>query len=79
MRSDRALHAGQVGGIDLSGFFAQALLAGRGYLIGHRLVAHAIDYYVRLGGIETFRIAGERHDLDAIEVAVGAVVADDDR
>src|SRR5438876_388515 len=57
----------------------QSRLAHGAELVSHCLVAAATNADVRFAWKELVHAAGERHNLHAVEVPVGSVVAHDDR
>ena len=78
MRLKRPLDPGQILRREPADALLQALLAGGGNLIGHRLVPRAADGDVGFGRIEPLHVTGQRHHLDPVERAVGGVIADYD-
>src|ERR1019366_4270661 len=57
----------------------EPLLADGGDLVGHRLARLAIQIDGSFTGVNTGYVACDRNDLNAVEIAVGRVIADDDR
>jgi hypothetical protein len=78
LNSNRLFHLLDIGNREAAQATAQAQFADSGELVSHCFPGLPIEDYGSFAWKKLVCIAGERDDLDAAEMLIGKIIADDD-
>jgi hypothetical protein len=77
LNPDGSFHSLSIGNGEFAHLLDQALLTRGGELVSHRFPLLAVQEHGCLTWIEPTDVAGERDNLDPVQVLIGCVIADD--